>query len=72
MWLNLNKLSLNAGNPELFFFHSHQHSLNYDEISIKFNGLKLSPVDKMKYLVMYIDKYLSWNYQIQHLSTKLS
>ena len=71
-WLNLNKLSLNAGKTELIFFHSHQHSLNYDNISIKFNGVKLSPVDKIKYLGMYIDKYLSWNYHIQHLSTKLS
>ena len=65
-------MSLNAGKPEFIFFHSNQHSLNYDEISIKFNGLKLSPVDKIKYLGMYIDKYLSWNYHIQHLSTKLS
>ena len=71
-WLNLNKLSLNAGKTEFIFFHSRQHSLNYDNISIKFNGVKLSPVDKIKYLGMYIDNYLSWNYHIQHLSTKLS
>ena len=38
-WLNLNKTSLNAGKTD-FFFHSHQHSLNYDNISIKFNGVK--------------------------------
>ena len=67
-WLNLNKLSLNAGKTELIFFHSHQHSLNYGNISIKFKGVKLSTVDKFKYLGMY----LSWNYHIQHLSTKLS
>ena len=71
-WLNLNKLPSNAGKPELIHFHSHQHSLNYDEVSIKFNGLKLSSVNKIKYLGIYIDKYLSWNYHIQHLSTKLS
>ena len=29
-------------------------------------------MDKIKYVGMYIDKYLSWNYHIQHLSTKLS
>ena len=71
-WLNLNKLSLNVGKPELFFVHSHQHSLNYDEISKKINGLKLCPMDKIKFLSMHIDKYLSWNYHVQHLSTKLS
>ena len=51
-WLNLNKLSLNTGKSEFMFFHSHQHSLNYDEISIKFNGLKLFPVDKIKYCIL--------------------
>ena len=71
-WLRLNKLSLNAGKTELIFFHSHQHTLSYDGISIKFNGKKLTPVDKIKYLGMYIDKYLNWNFHIQHLSKKLS
>ena len=49
-WLRLNKLSLNAGKTELIFFHSEQQSLNYD-ISIKFNGVRLTPVDYIKYLV---------------------
>ena len=65
-------LSLNAGKTELIFFHSKQHKLNYDNISIKFNGVKLSPVDYVKYLGMYIDKYLSWNFHILQLNKKLS
>ena len=40
-WLKLNKLSLNTGKTELIFFHSKRHTLNYDDISIKFNGKKL-------------------------------
>ena len=71
-WLKLNKLSLNADKTQLIFFHSKQHILNYDEISIKFHGNKLLPVDNIKYLGMYIDKYLSWDYHIQQLSKKLS
>ncbi len=71
-WLRLNKLSLNAGKTELIFFRSKQHSLNYDNISIKFNGVKLIPVDYVKYLGMYIDKYLSWNFHVLQLSKKLS
>ena len=43
-WLKLNKLSLNTGKTELIFFHSKRHLLSYDEISIKFNGIKLKPV----------------------------
>ena len=71
-WLRLNKLSLNSDKTKLIFFHSKRHTLNYDGISIKFNGKKLFPVDNIKYLGMYIDKYLSWNFHIQQLSQKLS
>ena len=71
-WLKLNKLSLNSNKTELIFFHSKRHILNYDGISIKFNNKKLIPVDNVKYLGMYIDKYLSWNFHIQQLSNKLS
>ena len=48
-WLRLNKLSLNSGKTEFLFFHSKQQSLNYD-ISIKFIGVRLMPVDYVKYL----------------------
>ena len=71
-WLRLNKLSLNAGKTELIFFRSKQHILDYSDISIKFNGLKLTPVDYVKYLGIFIDKYLSWNFQILQLNKKLS
>ena len=33
---------------------------------------KLVPVDHVKYLGRYIDKYLSWNFHILQLSKKLS
>ena len=33
---------------------------------------KLYPVDKVKYLGMYLDKYLSWNYHLEILCQKLS
>ena len=71
-WLRLNKLSLNSDKTELIFFHSQRQTLSYENISIKFSGKKLYPVDKVKYLGMFIDKYLSWNFHIQQLSKKLS
>ena len=71
-WLRLNKLSLNASKTELIFFHSQRRILNYDDISIKFDGKKLSPVDSIKYLGMYIDKYLTWNVHIREFGKKLS
>ena len=71
-WLRLNKLSLNAGKTELIFFHSPQHKLDYDNIYINFNGIRLKPVNYIKYLGMYIDRYLTWDQHISELSKKLS
>ena len=73
-WLRLNKLSLNAGKTELIYFHSHANpsKCDLDKIFINFNGVRLNPVDHVKYLGMYIDKYLNWNQHIRELSKKLS
>ena len=72
-WLRLNKLSLNAGKTELIFFHSkHNRGAKFDNVFINFNGIRLTPVDYVKYLGMLIDKHLSWDYHINDLSKKLS
>ena len=73
-WLRLNKLSLNRDKTEFIFFRSIRNTLNHDNISIKFEveDKKLIPVDHVKYLGMYIDKHLSWNFHILQLSKKLS
>ena len=71
-WLRLNKLSLNAGKTELIFFHSPRHSMNYDNVYIKFNGKRLNAIDQVKYLGIFIDKHLHWDYHVAELSKKLS
>ena len=72
-WLRLNKLSLNAGKTELIFFHSKSNkNLNFDKVYINFNGIRLTPVDFVKYLGMFIDKHLNWSYHIHEISKKLS
>ena len=71
-WLRLNKLSLNAGKTELIFFRSNRHPLDYSKISIKLNGVKLTPVSFIKYLGMLIDQHLNWNHHIDELCKKLS
>ena len=42
------------------------------EISIKLNGFKLTPSDNVKYLGMFLDKNLSWDFHIHKLSNSLS
>ena len=72
-WLRLNKLSLNANKTELIFFYPKSNkNLDFDNIFINFNGIRLIPVDFVKYLGMFIDKHLNWNQHIHELSKKLS
>ena len=71
-WLRLNKLSLNAGKTEFIFFHSSRHTLDYEKVFINFNGVRLTPVNYIKYLGMLIDKNLNWNYHVINLCKKLS
>ena len=70
-WLRLNKLSLNAKKTELVIFRSKRKPMNR-EISIKLNGYKLTPSDNVKYLGMFLDKHLSWDFHIHKLSNSLS
>ena len=63
---------MNASKTELIFFHSTRHNLDYEKIYINFTGKRLIPVDYIKYLGMFIDKYLNWSVHIHELSKKLS
>ena len=65
-WLNANRLPLNI-ETKLLIFH-----FDYSDISIKLNKVKLNPTDNVKYLGIFLDKNLSWDYQITQLSKKLS
>ena len=71
-WLNANKLSLNIDKTKLLIFHSKKKKLVYKDISIKLNKTKLNPTDNVKYLGIFLDKNLSWDYQVIQLSKKLS
>ena len=70
--MKLNKLFLNTDKTNLIIFHSRHKPFDNTGLSIKFNGKKLQPVEQVKYLGMYLDKHLSWDYHINQLSKKLS
>ena len=63
---------MNAGKTELIFFHSSSKKIDFSKVFINFNGIRLNPVDFVKYLGMYIDKHLNWNQHIHELSKELS
>ena len=70
-WLQSNRLSLNVDKSKLIIFKSKQKIIS-DTFSIKLNGIKLKPTDNVKYLGLYIDQNLSFDYHINQLSKKLS
>ena len=71
-WLKSNRLSLNVGKTKLLLFGSKCSKIQFENISIKIQGVKLSPCKSVKYLGVLIDENLSWDYHISELSKKLS
>ena len=68
-WTKLNKPSVNTDNTNLILFHSNSTPIY---LSIKLNKVKLSLVEHVKYLGMFLDNYLSWEYHMNQLSKTLS
>ena len=83
-WLKANKIALNnnASKTEVLIFrHQNKHILYRKNpleelrpwnINIKIDGKKIEPSTHVKYLGVFIDSHLNWNYHIDELSTKLS
>ena len=70
--MNLNKLSLNTNKTKLIIFRSKQKTFDANMVSIKLNGKKLKLEDNVKYLGMFLDQHLTWEFHINQLSKKLS
>ena len=75
--MKLNKLSLSKDKTKLILFHARYETINTNLLSIKLVKYKLvkykfTPVDHVKYLGIYLDNHLSWEYHINQLSNKLS
>ena len=70
-WLRSNRLSLNVTKTKLLFFRSKNKSIPQD-ISIKIQGKRITPSSHVKYLGIFVDEHLSWNYHVKELSNKLS
>ena len=70
-WLRSNKLSFNSGKFKLVIFHS-KLTKELDEITIKINKSKLSPVPNVHYLDVVLDEFLSWEAHVNNLCKKLT
>ena len=68
-WLTANKISLNDGKTELIYFRK---SGAAPTLNIKLHGKTLIPTKSVKYLGIYLDKFLSGNTQCSELVKKLN
>ena len=70
-WLRSKKLSLNSGKSELVIFRS-KTKKELDEITIKINKSKHSPVPNVNYLGVVLDEFLSWDAHVNKSCKKLA
>ena len=70
-WLKANKISLNASKTEMILFRHPNKEINYN-LKIKIDGKNLQPSNYVKYLGIYLDPFLKWNYHVDIIAPKLS
>ena len=69
-WLHANKISLNVAKTEVIIFRKKKKQLDFD-LNLKIYWKKLQASSYVKYLGIYLDQYLDWSLQVNHLSHKL-
>ena len=70
-WLSTNKLSLNIDKTHYMLFKSKgRYSVITKDLII--NEVKISQVEKTKFLGVYIDNVLSWKDHIQYIEGKIA
>ena len=70
-WLKANRLSF-VKKSKLVLFQMKQSNFANKSKSIKLDGCELDPTESVRYLGVYIDNFLSWDFHISQLSNKLS
>ena len=70
-WLRANRISLNGNKTELIIFRPKKKSFT-KHLNFRIRGQKINPVNKAKYLGIYLDEHLTWNFQLIQIETKPS
>ena len=70
LWLQNNKLSLNAEKTTCMTFHTRQKHIN--PILYSINGVEIENVDSFKFLGIFINNHLTWSTHIGMVANKLS
>ena len=60
-WLRVNRISLNANKTELIIFRHKNKSIT-KQLNFRISVQRINTVNKAKYLGIYLDKHLTWNF----------
>ena len=69
-WLIANKLSLNVSKSNVLLFKP-KNGRNSEKIFLNINGKPIQEKEYAKYLGILIDNKLTWEYQMQHIDSKI-
>ena len=69
-WLRANRISLNLNKTEIILFRSKNKKIS-KKLNFRVSGQKIEPVKQTKYLGIYLDEHLTWNFQINQIKSKL-
>ena len=70
-WLRVNKLSLNLKKTHFMIFRRKRRKIAIEEDLIV-DGVRISVVDKTKFLGVVIDEYLTFEYHVKHVRGKVA
>ena len=70
LWLNINRLALNIGKTNFVIFRANKPLTH--NVTLIMNRKALVQKDHVKYLGVLLDEHLTWNYQINNVSKKIS
>ena len=70
-WLRANRIPLNANKTEHIIFRP-KNEIITKQLNFRISGQKVNTVNKAKYLGIYLDEHLTWNFQLIQIKTKLS
>ena len=70
-WLRANGISLNISKTKIIFFRPKTKTIT-KHLNFRISGQKVNIVKQTKYLGIYLDKHLTWNFQLYQTKSKLS
>ena len=69
LWLNVNRLALNVSKTNFVIFRANKPL--YHNVTLIMNRKAIEQTSHVKYLGVFVDDHLNWNYHISHVAKKI-